>query len=350
MIRRAFRQHHAIATVLIAWIVASAPAVHATFDLTGTWRQTLGGFDVGEIRFTQSGTSFIFHGELNDRVGVIDPETGAFEIVLIEFAGCPPPPVTMSGHMLDADHAAGNIGGYRRTQLGSGRCEPWLVGDFTMVRVGVPSGTPTPTPTATHSPTPNFGTIDLTGTFVADIIPGVETIEFHIIQNGSQLLIDGVEQEIDLETGRWERVALRFQGCPEPPLTIYAQVLDADHIRFETLGHIRVLGSGPCRLFFGPRYIAVRRGAPTYTAAPSQTPKPTRTPMPTKTPTRFCAGDCNRDRQVTVSEVQALIACARMTRPLRARCPSACGDANRNGVIEIAEINAAVGNLRRGCP
>ncbi|MFN8643007.1 MAG: LamG-like jellyroll fold domain-containing protein [Candidatus Binatia bacterium] len=60
-----------------------------------------------------------------------------------------------------------------------------------------------------------------------------------------------------------------------------------------------------------------------------------------------CAGDCDRQAQVTVDELVRLIGVALGTGALAA-CPS--GDGNGDGEITIDEILAAVGNALGGCP
>ncbi|MGH3428315.1 MAG: hypothetical protein ACRDQZ_12240, partial [Mycobacteriales bacterium] len=93
---------------------------------------------------------------------------------------------------------------------------------------------------------------------------------------------------------------------------------------------------------------------PDACGTPAGTTSATVTPVPTATATRAsattpiaCAGDCNGDGTVTVSELITLVDLA-----LGTTDPSTCLAAGANGdrQITIAEIVEAVGNALNGCP
>lgn len=85
--------------------------------------------------------------------------------------------------------------------------------------------------------------------------------------------------------------------------------------------------------------------APTPTAQP-RPPTPTVTPTATPTISVRCAGDCDGNGQVTVSEILTLVDIALGNLPV-----SAClaGDRNNDGAITIDEILAAVNRALEGC-
>lgn len=92
---------------------------------------------------------------------------------------------------------------------------------------------------------------------------------------------------------------------------------------------------------------ATRTASPTRTPA---TPSPTGTgATPTVTPSRppaMCAGDCNVDGQVTISELTQVLTILIDGAPLLA-CPAA--DADGNGVLTINDVIAAVNAALSGC-
>jgi hypothetical protein len=137
-----------------------------------------------------------------------------------------------------------------------------------------------------------------------------------------------------------------------------------------------VIASAPANEGFRGVALAPVNGAaptPTHTAAPSPTASPTPLtatpthPAPTATTTATpqgtatatgspgvetptpaaCAGDCNGNGTVTVSELIALVNIA-----LGQRGVDACmaGDTNHDGRITIAELLAAVNHALGGCP
>jgi hypothetical protein len=135
-----------------------------------------------------------------------------------------------------------------------------------------------------------------------------------------------------------------------------------------------------------PREIVVRIGeptppaaspTPTPTASPSRPPTATRTPVRTATPARTrtatatrtpasptptgtgatptatpsqppppCAGDCNGDRQVSITDLTQVLRIVVEGQPL-ATCPAADGD--HNGVVTIGDVIAAVNSALLGC-
>jgi len=88
--------------------------------------------------------------------------------------------------------------------------------------------------------------------------------------------------------------------------------------------------------------------AATPTPIPTITITPTSTVTPTGTPTNAppCAGDCNRDGEVTIDELLTLVNIAQGNVDV-----SACraGDTNGDGLITIDEVIAAVSNALYGC-
>lgn len=96
--------------------------------------------------------------------------------------------------------------------------------------------------------------------------------------------------------------------------------------------------------------------SPTDTPSPmpSPTPTPTDTATPTETPicetaqasdcTGACAGDCNGNGEVELSELITIVRDA--LAPVTAL---PCGDADGNGAVEIEEILAAVGRNLTNC-
>ena len=89
------------------------------------------------------------------------------------------------------------------------------------------------------------------------------------------------------------------------------------------------------------------------TDTPSPTPsiEPTSTvtsaPTATRTATPACAGDCNGDHTVTVSEISRAVGINLGNNDV-AVCPAA--DPNRNGEVEVGELVQAVRNTLLGCP
>lgn len=183
--------------------------------------------------------------------------------------------------------------------------------------------------------------LDLTGTWrgVTDDTP----VEFHLVQDGTSLLIDGRPTTIDLETSRFSLSFFPEHNCPDPQFGLHGEVIDANHLRVYVGGYILFPN---CRLFGGITHDL------TLVAEPTATPTPTPTPSPSPTPKR-CAGDCNRDGRVAVNEAQTLARCAddSIQLTVQQRCRNTCGaDDNRNGLLEINELVRAVNNLLRGCP
>lgn len=85
-----------------------------------------------------------------------------------------------------------------------------------------------------------------------------------------------------------------------------------------------------------------------YFSAPP-TPAPTAiatTPTPTPETPAACDGDCNRDLQVTVDEVVALVAIALGNQATTA-CPT--GDTNADGQVTVDEVVNAIGRALSGC-
>jgi hypothetical protein len=93
------------------------------------------------------------------------------------------------------------------------------------------------------------------------------------------------------------------------------------------------------------RQIVLRVTGPTPTVTPTASPSGTVTPTPTATPLP-CAGDCNRNRSVSVSELIAAVDIA-----LRAAdvSPCASADIDGNGAITIDELATAVARSLGGC-
>lgn len=60
-----------------------------------------------------------------------------------------------------------------------------------------------------------------------------------------------------------------------------------------------------------------------------------------------CVGDCDRNGEVTVDELLAIVDVALGNAPIIGRCPA--GDADGNGVVQITEVIAAVGGALNGC-
>jgi hypothetical protein len=70
-------------------------------------------------------------------------------------------------------------------------------------------------------------------------------------------------------------------------------------------------------------------------------------PPPTPTPGVLCAGDCNGDHTVDVTEIITLVNIALGTTPVMA-CTA--GDVNGDMMIDVTEIIAAVNDALNGCP
>lgn len=104
-------------------------------------------------------------------------------------------------------------------------------------------------------------------------------------------------------------------------------------------------------------------GTPTQTAShtPTETPTPTATPVPptptatvlptgtpteTPTPPPACAGDCNRDGQVTVNEIVTSVGIAVAESDLEA-CPPA--DIDGSDEVTVDELVVIVDNAMSGC-
>ncbi|MBX3027459.1 hypothetical protein KF840_21395 [bacterium] len=93
-----------------------------------------------------------------------------------------------------------------------------------------------------------------------------------------------------------------------------------------------------------------RVATPTVTATPVRTGTggpTTPSPTPTVTPgTGGCAGDCDGDGQVAISELIRMVNIALGTTPV-AQCPA--GDGNGDGTITISELIAAVSRALTSC-
>lgn len=99
-----------------------------------------------------------------------------------------------------------------------------------------------------------------------------------------------------------------------------------------------------------PTPCALREGAISVVPAPTPTATPTRTPTLTPRPTATplpCAGDCNRDRRVSIGELMLGISIGHGLQPLD-ECPSF--DASSDDRVDVAEIVAAVVNAIEACP
>jgi hypothetical protein len=103
-----------------------------------------------------------------------------------------------------------------------------------------------------------------------------------------------------------------------------------------------------------PTATASATATPSPTASTPLTPTPSATPTepPTPTPTATavtvaCAGDCNKDRVVTVDELLVLVQIALGNDAITMCDP---GDVNGDGQVTVDEILMAVGSALNGCP
>jgi hypothetical protein len=90
-------------------------------------------------------------------------------------------------------------------------------------------------------------------------------------------------------------------------------------------------------------------GTPTSTGTPPATPTPTTTataPTATRTPAA-CAGNCNGDGSVSLSELVTSVGIAFQNLDSE-RCLAA--DRNNDGMVSVDELVIAVSNALRGCP
>jgi hypothetical protein len=98
-----------------------------------------------------------------------------------------------------------------------------------------------------------------------------------------------------------------------------------------------------------------REATPTRESTPTNTPSVTERPTSTATPlasaappsaTAICAGDCDRDGQVSIADVVTMVAIALDQAPV-SQCPA--GDTDGSGAITIAEVIVAIAHALSGC-